>query len=100
MKREVVVVLILSLALIFSASFTSAYIFPDVWKQITGHVTATSLCGNGILNSGELCDYAATDSVNNPYGNQCTTNCWINGAPPYWSGCRGSGVNVCLDAQV
>lgn len=59
--------------------------------------TKTAVCGNGILETGELCDYAANDSVNNPYGSQCSSNCWVNGAVPYWLGCRGSGVHVCTD---
>jgi subtilisin family serine protease len=55
------------------------------------------VCGNGILETGELCDHAASDEVNNPYGDQCSAGCWVDGAPPYWSGCRGSGAHVCTD---
>ena len=96
MKRRLGILLIISFVLIFSVSFASANLFSDVWNKITGKVTY--ICGNGILDPGELCDYAATDSVNNPYGNQCSSNCWVNGAPPYWQGCRGSGAHVCIDA--
>lgn len=95
-KRGIAIVLIL--AVLISLSFASANIFSDLWNQITGHATATAVCGNGIKETGELCDYAASDPTNNPYGDQCSTNCWVNGAPPYWSGCRGNGANVCVDA--
>ncbi len=100
MKRGVAFVLILSFIIILSISFTSANIFSDLWNKITGKVSlypTNSTCGNGVLDTGELCDYAANDTINNPYGAQCSTNCWVNGAPPYWSGCRGSGAHVCTD---
>ena len=97
MQKRLVFALALSLILVVSVSFVSANIFTDLWNKITGHTTAT-LCGNGVKDAGELCDYAADDPVNNPYGNQCSTGCWVNGAPPYWAGCRGSGANVCVDA--
>jgi cysteine-rich repeat protein len=96
MKRKLVVVLILSFVLILSISFASAGFFSDLWKKITGRASS-GVCGNQILETGELCDKAATDSINNPYGAQCSSNCWVNGAPPYWAGCRGSGAHICTD---
>ncbi len=95
MKRGLVLFSLL-LILLVSVSFASASIFSDFWNKITGKVSS-GVCGNGILETGELCDYQATDSVNNPYGSQCSTNCWVNGVPPYWRGCRGSGAHVCID---
>jgi hypothetical protein len=98
MKRGLAVALILAFVIIFSFSFVSASIFSDSLSKITGKIPIkVPVCGNRILEKGELCDKAATDLINNPYGSQCSANCWVNGAPPYWSGCRGSGVHVCTD---
>ena len=100
MKKGLVIALMLSFILVFFISFSSANIFTEIWNKITGQATTvTPICGNGMLETGELCDYAAApnDSINNPYGSQCSTNCWVNGFPPYWNGCRGSGAHVCSD---
>ena len=54
-------------------------------------------CGNGILDSGELCDYAALNGTNNPYGDQCNFYCSVGSTSPSWKGCRGNGVSICTD---
>ncbi len=54
-------------------------------------------CGNAILNENELCDYAAPLGTNNPFGDQCTENCWVDGTENGWLGCRGSGIHVCYE---
>ncbi|MFH1364351.1 MAG: dockerin type I repeat-containing protein, partial [Candidatus Aenigmatarchaeota archaeon] len=54
------------------------------------------VCGNGILEDGELCDYKGT-GINNPFGDQCTTRCWVDGTADGWKGCRGSGAHVCSE---
>ena len=102
MKRGVFTIVILASILLVSISFVSANIFTGFWDKLTGKATTSdtfsNLCGNGIKDSGEICDYMTNDSINNPYGNQCSSDCWVNGAPPYWKGCRGSGAHVCVDA--
>jgi len=54
-------------------------------------------CGNAFLNEGELCDYAAPLGINNPFGEQCTQGCWVDGTAGGWAGCRGSGAHACVN---
>lgn len=54
-------------------------------------------CGNGILDEDELCDYKATDEINNPYGDQCLTLCNVGWTNDGWEGCWGNGLSVCTD---
>ncbi len=53
-------------------------------------------CGNGILDEGELCDYA---DMSDPYvqAGVCSDRCWIDGTEDGWLGCRGNGANVCVE---
>jgi hypothetical protein len=78
------------LAFILVLGFVSSGVF-----EWTGKVTA-SVCGNGVLENGELCDYAGSGE-HNIYGDQCTNYCWIDGTENGWNGCRGSGAGVCVD---
>lgn len=39
-----------------------------------------NICGNKILEKGEICDYLATDKINNPYGEKCNKECSIPGS--------------------
>ena len=55
-------IFILSLILLASLAFVSA----NSLFSYTGQVTAG--CGNGVLDSGELCDNAAPLGENNAYG--------------------------------
>lgn len=83
----IIIMLIFSFWLIFSSS-PLEFEYSD----------RSSRCGNGVLDSGESCDYAATDEINNPYGDQCDTyECRVNTIISAWKGCRGSGVDVCID---
>lgn len=81
---------------------------PPPVKDIYGNVQG--LCGDGVLDSGELCDDSGKDEATNPYGDQCIS-CSVYGTSSYgyygqpnksslingWEGCRGNGVAVCTD---
>ena len=69
----------------------------SVFLVVAFSASVSAVCGDGILDVGELCDHNATDSENNPYGEECSVSCWVNGKAPFWQACRGSGVHVCID---
>ncbi len=66
------------------------------WNSTFDELVSNS-CGNGTLDEGELCDYAAPLGINNPYGDQCNEDCFVGGNFYGWFGCRGTGVWVCVE---
>lgn len=65
------------------------------WLRFTGNPIAN--CGNGILDSGELCDYAAPEGEHNAYGSLCNNYCQISGSTGGGVICRGHGAAVCVE---
>ena len=84
-------IFILSLILLASLAFVSA----NSLFSYTGQVTAG--CGNGVLDSGELCDNAAPLGENNAYGDLCNSICQVSGSSNGAVQCRGHGVSVCVE---
>src|SRR3989344_4905332 len=84
-------IFILSLILLASLAFVSA----NSLFSYTGQVTAG--CGNGVLDSGELCDNAAPLGENNAYCDLCNSICQVSGSSNGAVQCRGHGVSVCVE---
>lgn len=86
---------------VLSALYIESEKNKEYWKSFTEAYSwgeeKSPLCGNGVLDEGEMCDYTATDEINNPYGDQCLVLCRVDWTSDGWEGCWGSGVAVCTD---
>ena len=70
----------------------------DLGTSMSGPVRPTSsLCGNGVLDKGEVCDTGSEDESINPYGAKCYKCSVLGTLYTGWLGCRGNGVAVCTD---
>ena len=97
-------VLIVLLFAVFSIKKVELFLAPPDGDHGTEE---TGFCGDGILQEEvgriEICDYAATDLINNPYGPYCGSDCMSISSSKYfgwyqsfgWYGCKGDSISVC-----